>query len=506
VAAIHCESLSGTSHSQVTGLIGSVTTFDAEEQRTAQRVSTMGAAEMWTNLHPRLLISLDGLVVMIALAIYAIASHTLHQRRHPSAAIAWVVTLVLIPYVALPLFLVFGTRKLVRRQYGPPRAAPIAGAGTEAEWAQRLAAAMDLAPAASYRDLRIHKDGKEALAALWEQIDAAARTLDLCTFLVGHDPLADALCEKLERKAHSGVRVRLLVDGVGRLLEPRRDLRALSAAGIEVALFVPPLHSPLRGRLNLRNHRKMVIADGAWLWCGGRNLAAQYFEGAPGAAPWRDLSFDLRGALAGRALECFERDWAFATGARVAVGEAPPEPVSGPMGQLFPSGPDQCDDTLYSLLVMACFRARERIVAVTPYFVPGNSLLMALTLAARRNVEVNLIVPARSNHRLADLARPRALRELASAGGKVWLVPEMIHAKAVVIDDSLALAGSANLDGRSLLLNYELMVAFYDAGDVRHFAGWMERQMRGASRYVPRMPGLVRDVAEGVVLWLTFQL
>jgi cardiolipin synthase len=461
---------------------------------------------MWTdlNLSLRFLISLHGLIVMIGLAIYVAVSHTLHQRRHPSAAIAWVITLALLPYVGLPLYLLFGTRKLVHREYGPPRATGIGS--TEAEWPQRLAAAMDLAPAASYRSLRIHENGGQALQSLWEQIDAAERTLDLCTYILGRDPMADALCEKLARKARAGVRVRLLIDGVGRLLEPRRNLKALSAAGVHVAIFAPPLHSPLRGRLNLRNHRKMVIADGSWLWCGGRNLTAQYFEGAPGVAPWKDLSFDLHGAVAARALERFERDWGFATSASDVKQEAPAEAASGSMAQLIPSGPDQCDDTLYALLVMACFNARERIVAVTPYFVPGNSLLMGLTLAARRNVEVNLIMPARSNHRLADLARPRALRELAGAGAKVWLLPEMIHAKAVVIDNSIALAGSANLDGRSLLLNYELMVAFYDSGDVRRFAGWIERQMQGASRYMPRLPGLARDVAEGIVLWLAFQL
>jgi cardiolipin synthase A/B len=448
------------------------------------------------------LISLHGLIVMIGLAIYVAVSHTLHQRRHPSAAIAWVITLVLLPYVGLPLYLLFGTRKRVRREYGSPRATGIAAA----EWPQRLAAAMDLAPAASYRSLRIHENGGQALRALWEQIDAADRTLDLCTYILGRDPMADALCEKLARRARAGVQVRLLIDGVGRLLEPRRSLKALTAAGVRVATFAPPLHAPFRGRLNLRNHRKMVIADGSWLWCGGRNLTAQYFEGAPGVTPWKDLSFDLRGSVAGRALECFERDWSFATGVPGVMQEAPPEAASGTMAQLIPSGPDQVDDTLYALLVMACFNARERIVAMTPYFVPGNSLLMGLTLAARRNVEVNLIIPAKSNHRLADLARPRALRELAGAGAKVWLVPEMIHAKAVVIDSSIALAGSANLDGRSLLLNYELMVAFYDGEDVRRFAGWMERQMQGARRYIPRLPSLAQDVAEGIVLWLTFQL
>jgi cardiolipin synthase A/B len=460
---------------------------------------------MWPdlNLSPRFLISLHSLIVVTGLAIYVAVSHTLRQRRHPSASIAWVVTIALLPYVGLPFYLLFGTRKLVRREYGAPRASGVAD--TEKEWPQRLAAAMDLAPAASYRSLRIHENGAQALRALFEQIDAAAHTLDLCTYVLGRDPMADALCDKLARKARDGVQVRLLIDGVGRLLA-HPNLKALRAAGVQLAIFVPPLHSPLRGRLNLRNHRKMVIADGSRLWCGGRNLTAQYFEGAPGVTPWKDLSFDLHGTVAGRALECFERDWNFATGVPGVKEAAPPEAASGSMAQLIPSGPDQCDDTLYALLVMACFKARERIVAVTPYFVPGDSLLMGLTLAARRNVEVNLIMPARSNHRLADLARPRALRELAGAGGKVWLLPEMIHAKAVVIDSSIALAGSANLDGRSLLLNYELMVAFYDSEDVRRFAGWMEGQMQGASRYTPRLPGLAQDLAEGIVLWLTFQL
>src|SRR6266704_1947964 len=121
------------------------------------------------------LISLHGLIVMIGIAVYVAVSHTLHQRRHPSAAIAWVVTLALLPYVGLPLYLLFGTRKLVRREYGPPRATGVGS--TEAEWPQRLAAAMDLAPAASYRSLRIHENGEQALRALWEQIDAAERTL-----------------------------------------------------------------------------------------------------------------------------------------------------------------------------------------------------------------------------------------------------------------------------------------------------------------------------------------
>ena len=120
--------------------------------------------------------------------------------------------------------------------------------------------------------------------------------------------------------------------------------------------------------------------------------------------------------------------------------------------------------------------AQRRILAVTPYFIPDATLLMALTLAARRGVQVDLVLPRRSNHRLADVARHRPLRDLAAAGARLWFTPFMLHAKVVVIDEQLALAGSANLDLRSLFLNYELMVAFYEPADVVRFAAWIERE------------------------------
>jgi cardiolipin synthase len=135
-----------------------------------------------------------------------------------------------------------------------------------------------------------------------------------------------------------------------------------------------------------------------------------------------------------------------------------------------------------------------------------DALLMALTLAARRGVHVELLLPEHSNHRLADFARHRSLRALANAGVRVWLAPHMLHAKAAIIDEALALVGTTNLDSRSLFLNYELMVAFHHGGDIVRYAAWFDRERAYAGRYAMPAPSLWRDVAEGLVLWIGFQL
>lgn len=471
---------------------------------------------MWSDLLTRNWLSLHSLLVTLGLFIYVTASHTLHQRRHPAAAVAWVLALALLPYVALPLYLLFGSRKVVRAL--PLSLAHSSALRTHASLApvdalRQLTAAMGLPVASAYEHLNIHADGEQALQALHKVIDGALRTLDICTFILGRDRVGEEIAHALVRRAREGVRVRLLIDGVGLYLGGRPNLERLRAAGIEIVQFVPPWQSPLRGRTNLRNHRKMIIADGRWLWTGGRNLAVAYFEGGVAVgkarAVWRDLTFDLQGALAGQAQQQFELDWRFA--ARTpALPIEPPETSAGTvpsvLAQLVPSGPDQVDDTVHALLVSACFNARTRIVAATPYFVPDPTLLMALTLAARRGVEVDLLLPRHSNHLLADVARHRALRDLAVAGAKVWLLPTMMHAKAVVVDDALALVGSANLDARSLFLNYELMIAFYDRADVQRFEQWIDAQRDEALPYRPRPPGLLRRLGEGLVLWLAFQL
>jgi cardiolipin synthase len=463
----------------------------------------------------RHLLTLHGIFVAIGLILYVTVARSLPQRRDPSAAVGWVVALTLLPYVALPLYLLFGSRKL-RMRDAPllPPVAPSAPNDDEAAslWARRLVRSMGLAPAAAYEALQIHADGAEARNAALATIASARATLDVCTFILARDAIGDEIAAALRQRAEQGVRVRLLIDGIGAWLGGRIDLRALRRSGVAVVTFVPPFRAILRGRANLRNHRKMIVADGERLWCGGRNFAAEYFEGdrERHKAAWHDLSFDLRGEIAVRATDQFEQDWAYAMRGAPAERRAPadyPRPsADASLAQLVPSGPEQADDTVQALLVSGCFRAETRVLVVTPYFIPDATLLMALTLAARRGVLVDIVLPRRSNHHLADVARHRPLRELAAAGARLWFAPTMLHAKVVVVDDQIALAGSANLDLRSLFLNYELMVAFYEPADVSRFAEWIERERVAAVRFLPTEPGLLRDLSEGLLLWLAFQL
>ena len=482
------------------------------------------------------------LLVMAGLLVYVLATRIGHQRRSPSAAMAWVVAMVALPYLTLPLFLLIGTRKFARplRRVRAVSTQPVslvpamldvalAHAHATAQsagplWATELLACMELPPAVRNESIVWHADGAMALQGLMHTIDSATRCLDVCTFVFANDAIGTQVTQALGRAAQRQVVVRLLVDAVGSMHAPTGALRALQACGVQVQRFMPLFHNPMRGRTNLRNHRKLVVADQRYLWSGGRNLAAEYFLDRPGQPAWTDLSYEVCGPLALQAATQFGSDWAAASGSPDAAARARPiwqatdsntaklsnmparAPAAGPLAQWVPSGPDHADDTVHTLLLAGAYHAQRRIVAVTPYFVPDDAVLDAWCLACRRGVQVTLLLPQRSNHRLADWARERALRALMAAGAQIWLAPGMVHAKVILIDDDFALSGSLNVDARSLFLNYEAMTAFYSPADLRWLYRWCDAQIAKSIPYHASQPHWARDVAEGMVRAVGFQL
>ncbi len=382
---------------------------------------------------------MHSLAILVSVLTYVLTTRVIRERRPPSIAIAWVLGMIALPYVALPMYLMFGRRKMPRKKTSP---GGVRRHGRH--WAEDLIESFDLAPA-SNAAIHLHRDGKESADALFATMQRAKFRLDVCTYILGNDPFGLEAMRRMAQCAERGVLVRLLLDGVGAIQLPHSFFVRLKTAGINTKVFSPLFARKTQGPRNLRNHRKMVIADGVHLWAGGRNIAAEYFIGLHGKAAWRDLSFDLGGPVAGDAARQFEADWVAAGGEPAPSEEGrPADPASMPpeaqsRAQFLPSGPDQTEDTVHALLIDACFHVRERILAVTPYFVPDASLETALRLAARRGVQIDLVIPASSNHFLADFARNRSLRALHRAGVAIHLLPFMNHAKAVVCDDSLAL-------------------------------------------------------------------
>jgi cardiolipin synthase len=435
----------------------------------------------------------------------------LQQRRSPSSTIAWLLVILLAPYVGVPLYLIFGGRK-VRRMAG--RKARIYQRpdqprhGEDKGTVDQLLASYGVPPATAGNRLELLTDGHDAYQQVLKILSDARSTIHITTYILGRDDASRALVECLTHRAQSGVAVRLLIDDWGSWRVRRWSLAPLIEAGAEVSHFMPVFHAPFRGRANLRNHRKLVVVDGRIALTGGMNLAWPYIGPPEAKDLWLDLSVVVEGPAVAELEALFASDWQFATG---ADPDASGSPVPGPAAigddlsvvQVVASGPDVAGDPLYESLLALIFSARNRIWIVTPYYVPDEMLARALGLAARRGVDVRLIVPAHSNHLSADLARASYLRDLHNAGGHVLLFgPEMLHAKAVVFDDRLAVIGSANMDMRSLFLNFEVALFVSTPARVQVVAAWAARLMAGSHPELPA-PGWPRELAENVVRLLS---
>ncbi|MDB5659244.1 MAG: hypothetical protein JWS10_1859 [Cypionkella sp.] len=408
------------------------------------------------------------ILVVLSIAMVGVAMlFVLQQRRTPQSAAAWVLFILLIPYLAIPLFLALGFRKQAGR-FPPIRFSPATHPAANPQPIAKALQAFGIPAASEGNSLTLHFTPTQAQTALMATILQAQTRLDITFYLLDNDATGHAFVEALIARAKAGVAVHLILDRLGALHRPKAELARLLAAGAKLRYFSPFLHRPDNGHLNLRNHRKMVVADLNTVWAGGRNIGDAYLaEGHD----WIDLSFTLQGPAVQSYIDVFAADWdVVGTPPGTLISHSPAD--GAVTAQLVPSGPDTPDDALHDALVYGIHRAERSVWITTPYFLPTEALQQALITASRRGVDVRVMLPQTSNQWITDLARGAYLRDLDAAGCTILRLRKvMLHAKAGMIDD-MAWIGSANFDVRSMLLNFETALMLYDAATVITLQAW----------------------------------
>jgi cardiolipin synthase len=424
---------------------------------------------------------------LAALAHFAIASavtvHILLYKRNTGTSISWMGIAWLSPFIGGALYFALGVNRVKRRAKrlrrershlflvddvapNAPDAGPLAPLEHAIGRLTGLSAEADNA-------IQLLRNGDEAYPAMLAAIDAAQKSVGLCSYIFRDDKAGEPFIKALIGAHKRGVQVRVLVDGIGSGYFWSGANNRLRAAGVPVDRF---LHSYVPWKtpfLNLRNHRKLLVIDGRIAYTGGLNIGAENIQANDPLHPVLDTHFRLDGPVVEQLVEAFADDWLFQTGEKLLSDEWFPrlEPAGQAIARVVTSGPDEDLEQIEFVALHAISCARHSIRVVTPYFLPPDVLTTALGLAAMRGVNVEVVLPEHSNHRMVDWARRVPLRALAEAGCHIWLRPAPFdHSKLMTIDDAWSLIGSANWDIRSFRLNFELTVEIQDDGFARMLA------------------------------------
>jgi cardiolipin synthase len=421
------------------------------------------------------------------------AIHAAVHARSSQGAIAWAVSLVTFPWVSLPLYWIFGRGKFHgyvevlragRREHADRVEAVMrllatdgAVARKDVEPGHRVFEQLAGWPFNEGNRVELLVDGEATFTSMFEAIDSARNYVLLQYFIVRDDDLGRELRATLARKVAQGVRVFLLYDEIGSHSLPRRYLDELRSDGVRVSSFHTTRGRRNRFQINFRNHRKITVVDGTTAFVGGHNIGDEYRGRSRRFGPWRDTHVKIVGPAARNVQAVFLGDWYWATREGIEL-EWPTEfPESGETRVLVvPTGPTDEVQTCSLLFLQAIHSARSRIWIASPYFVPDDAIVEALQLAALRGVDVRILLPMRPDHRIVYLASFFYLKWLDLPGIRFYRYEYgFLHQKVFLVDDDLAAVGTANLDNRSLHLNFELTILGVGSGSARRVEEMLER-------------------------------
>jgi cardiolipin synthase len=407
----------------------------------------------------------------------------LRPHREPASRLAWIIAIFALPIIGVILYLLLGETRISgpRRTRGkeinarlprPPGNCEPSSDANEAHWAPfALARSVNHLEPTTGNGARLAADSNAAIDEMVADVDAAGETVHGCFYIWLTDNNGLKLKNAMVRAAKRGVRVRLLADALGSRRLIRSDHWAeMRGAGCEVQVALPvgnPLWTVIRGRVDLRNHRKLMVVDNRIAWCGSQNCADPEFRIKPRHAPWIDIMSRWEGPVARHCQYLFVSDWIAETGEEISgLLTGPLPPASGPIiAQVLGTGPTAEFDAMPACFSELIHSARDELVITTPYFVPDEQLLFALTSAGRRCVRTVMLFPKRNDNWIVAAASRSYYKDLIDAGVEIYeFRPGLLHAKTMVVDGCTGLIGSANLDRRSFELNFENNILFEDRG------------------------------------------
>ncbi len=448
---------------------------------------------------PHLAAGFDLLAALLA------SAHALLHKRDSRAATLWLGCIWLLPALGPIFYLAFGVNRIRRRAVALGvhgtfiRAVPDDLGEPQHEGAEhlkmlaRVVNSVAAHPLTAGNQIEPLVNGDEAFPTMLAAIDAAKKSISLCTYIFDNDASGKAFAAALARAVQRGVAVRVLVDSAGARYSWPPITRTLHRAKVPCARFLPSLAPWRVATINLRNHRKSLVADGELAFTGGMNIRHGNLLAAKPASPVQDLHFRLTGPLVAQLQEAFANDWAFTTGETLdgeiwfpsdeprrtdAPDPKSPKPKLPATGEVIArvitDGPDADFEKARLTLLAALAEAQTSVKILTPYFLPDNALITALNLAALRGVRVDIVLPAHNNLPFVHWASRAMWWQVLERGCRVWLTPPPFdHSKLMIVDGHWVLLGSANWDARSLRLNFELNVECYG----RAFAQEMEKVM-----------------------------
>jgi cardiolipin synthase len=419
----------------------------------------------------------------LALSAWA-AAHAVLYKRKPQSAFAWIAIAFAVPFVGVLLYYTFGinrvrtkAKQLLLEHPRLPRATsqPVSAPAGFEPLAQ-LGLAVTGLPLVAGNTVELLHNGESTFPAMLAAIRAARKRVYLSTYIFDSGPLGQQFAAALGEAAARGVDVRVAIDGVGALYSWPQARALLARHGVRVALFQPPRLLPPSFSVNLRNHRKILAIDASIGFTGGINIREHYLV-TDAESPTRivDLHFRLAGPIVAQIEAVFLRDWRFMTGEGYAASDSDDTSFGTARCRAVADGPEEDMDRLTELLVGAIGKAQRRVAIMTPYFLPPRELIAPLAAAALQGVDVAVILPARNNLPYVHRATRHMMWELLQRNVRIYYQPApFVHSKLFYTDSQYAQIGSANLDPRSLRLNFEMNVEVYDEALVASLSAHFE--------------------------------